>query len=734
MPVDDPVLPLDVPAPGETPPPRRGMSVLVVDNDDSFTFNLVDLIRSHGCRVDVVDNRQQEVLDRLDQYDAVVLSPGPGSPHLAEDIGICRALLEGQDIPVLGVCLGHQVMVAAAGGQVDRADQPRHGLIEDVVHDGSGVFAGVPSPMPAMRYHSLVAVSVPESLVVTGRGPGDQVQAVTHRHRPWWGVQFHPESVGTPAGAVLVGNFLSAAAAWNQQAGRVVQRGDSHSGGTPTLGAAELTCGAAVSTPPWTMTHQTVALAVDPAVLQAQLYQLGAPSFWLDSSDAESMPVTPEQPGSRWSFLGDAQGPLARVATYDLTTSVTTVTDRAGTQHWSGEFLDFLATDMASLPQCELADGMPPYVGGWVGFLGYELKAECGAPRRAAHGHPEAAMIFADRCVAYEHDRGRWHLVSWSDPSCREEQDRWASGIARLLRQLAEEAAPAPPAPHPPPLSVRARHSQDEYVALVAQAQELIAAGQSSEICLTSTLTATPPPHFAADLPGWYSRLRQANPAPYAAWVSVPGVTVLSTSPECFLTISPSGEVTSEPIKGTRPRNADPTVDAQLRADLTASVKDRAENLMIVDLVRHDLTRTALPGSTRVAELCAIRSYATVHQMVSVVASQIGAQDDRVGVLRAAFPPGSMTGAPKLRTMSLIDDLEQAPRGVYSGALGYLSLSGAVDMSVVIRSVVAVDDELRYGVGGAVTALSVPQEEFDETMVKARPLLRWCAVDQVEGG
>ena len=198
---------------------------------------------------------------------------------------------------------------------------------------------------------------------------------------------------------------------------------------------------------------------------------------------------------------------------------------------------------------------------------------------------------------------------------------------------------------------------------------------------------------------------------------------MLSTSPERFLRISAGGEAESKPIKGTRPRGSSPEEDEALKDDLRSSVKDRSENLMIVDLVRHDLGITAELGTVEVPKLFDVETYATVHQLVSTVRSQLGRGATPVDCVRAAFPPGSMTGAPKHRTMSIIDDLENGPRGVYSGAIGFFSLNGAVDLSVLIRTAVASDDQLTYGVGGAIVALSDPGEEHKETTVKARPVL-----------
>jgi para-aminobenzoate synthetase len=238
-------------------------------------------------------------------------------------------------------------------------------------------------------------------------------------------------------------------------------------------------------------------------------------------------------------------------------------------------------------------------------------------------------------------------------------------------------------------------------------------------VCLTNMFGA----EAGFDAAEAYQLLRARNPVPFGAQLRFGPLSVLSSSPERFIRIARDGAVESRPIKGTRRRAAAPEEDAALRADLASSTKDRAENLMIVDLVRNDLGRTAQLGSVRVDGLFEVESFATVHQMVSTVSARLRPDLSAVDCVRAAFPGGSMTGAPKIRTMQIIDELEDGPRGVYSGALGFFSLCGAADFSIVIRTLVTDGSRVEYGVGGAIIALSDPDAEFEETAVKAAPLL-----------
>nr|WP_281373227.1 anthranilate synthase component I family protein [Kineococcus aurantiacus] len=245
----------------------------------------------------------------------------------------------------------------------------------------------------------------------------------------------------------------------------------------------------------------------------------------------------------------------------------------------------------------------------------------------------------------------------------------------------------------------------------VLAAQEQLRAGESYEICLTTR--ARVPVGEGDDAFGVHRRLRRANPAPYAALLRTAGVDVVSSSPERFLHVDAAGAVETRPIKGTAPVETDPRA-------LAEDPKTRAENLMVVDLLRNDLGRVCAPGSVTVPHLMEVQSLATVHQLVTTVRGRLRPGVGAVECLRACFPPGSMTGAPKLRTTEIIDALEQRARGVYSGTLGWFSASGAADLAVVIRTAVRVGREWRVGAGGAVVLDSDPDAEVAEVLLKLR--------------
>ncbi len=704
------------------------MRTLLIDNYDSFTYNLYALLTQVNRREPVVvANDVPWTSVDLTAFDNVVVSPGPGRPDHPRDFGISARALTDSGLPVLGVCLGHQGLCHVFGSPVVRAPEPRHGRLSAVHHDGRGLFAGLPSPFRAVRYHSLAVVDVPDELEDQAWSDDGVLMAVRHRVLPMWGVQFHPESICSEYGRELLANF---AAATRVRAHRGVSVGASRASATTERPASEASTSESAGSEPTGNRHEEYRVrsvrvdhVVDPNSVYERLFAGGPNSYWLDRSAAE-------ETDGRYSVMGDCSGPHAEYVTYRVPEMTVRVEHSDGTaEEVRSTFFDYLdaqlrARAVAAQPELPFA-----FCLGYVGYLGYELKADTGGQLAHASEQADAALVFADRAVVIDHGHGCAYVLALEavespDPDVA----TWLDETASTIREM-RTATPAPattpplvPAPHEVPIVFR--HNRQTYLRLIEDCLAEIRSGESYEVCLTNSATV----HRSLDPVSGYSCLREISPMPYNALLQFAGMSVLSASPERFLKIGADGTVESKPIKGTRPRSADPTEDHHLRSALRASEKDRSENLMIVDLVRNDLSRVCVPGSVHVPSLFDIETYAPVHQMVSTVRGTLRNGVSAVDCVRAAFPGGSMTGAPKIRTMEIIDKLEAGPRGVYSGAIGFFSLTGTADLSIVIRTMVATGSEVTFGVGGAIVALSHPDEEFEETMVKALTMRRCLSV------
>ena len=614
--------------------------ILLLDNYDSYTFNLAHLIAEVAGREPlVVPAGEAEKLServRAGEFSHVVISPGPGTPEREQDFGAARRLIAAAasaEIPVLGVCLGHQGLGLLSGARVSRAPRPRHGFVSTISHSGEGIFAGIPQDFEVVRYHSLHIEEAP-GITVHARSEDGVIQALKVDGLPHWGVQFHPESVLTQYGRNIMRNFL---------------------GG-------------------FRLIHREVPGAVDCPRVFATLRAEGNDAFFLDSAD----------PRGRYSILGDTAGALSLSFRYRLgdAPDILTLLDHE------------LAARITDVPDL-------PFTGGVIGYLGYEC-AQLTLPIELSHRspYPDAYFVRPQSFIVYDHHTETAHLCCLAGEGSKRLLDRLEAALGTEEPRNKREDGGAS-------LSAGSWRSPG-YLERIRRTQEFLHAGESYEVCLTDTYTSAAEGEL-------YPQLRSHNPAPYAAHLIFDGVEVCSASPERFLTVR-GREVEAKPIKGTISAAQDPAL-------LTTDPKTRAENLMIVDLLRNDLSRVCEPGSVRVPKLMQVESYATVHQLVSTITGQLRTGATAVDALRAAFPPGSMTGAPKLRTCEIIDQLETGPRGVYSGVVGYLGFDGQSDLSVVIRTAVRAAGEITIGAGGAIVLDSDPAAELEERNLKAQSVL-----------
>ncbi len=684
------------------------MTTLLIDNYDSFTYNLFqDLTKLTGSPPIVIRNDEigWDELCEL-EFDSIVISPGPGRPENPQDFGICRRAILEATVPILGVCLGHQGIAHAFGGRIVSAE-PMHGRESKVYHDAGGLFRDIPTPFSAVRYHSLIVDGdLPSCLIANAWTQDGVLMALQHRTRPIWGVQFHPESICSEHGATLLRNFLDLA-----KSARSLERDMPRK--TTSLRAPEAA--------PRPLAYRRLPRLIDPEAVFHELYAAETHAFWLDSALVS-------EGFSRFSFMGDASGPQGAVLSYRSSSRRLDITDRTGTRSLNESIFDFIKARTG--PRFRSDADLPfDFRGGYVGYFGYELKQECGGDAAHESPFPDAVLLSAGRFIAFDHLKHETYLVSTDEDG--EEGDAWLRETEARLERLTPLPEPlSGPLPNPlPELAGDAggftlRHNRSAYIDRIQLAMNEIRAGESYEVCLTNTLTLD----AGLDAFRLYRILRRINQAPHAAFLKLGDLTVVSSSPERFLRVDRSGRVQAKPIKGTVRRAVDPAEDAALAAWLRADEKSRAENLMIVDLLRNDIGRVCEAGSVRVPRLMEIESYATVHQLVSTVEGQLPDQVHVIDCIKSCFPGGSMVGAPKIRTMQIIDRLEGEARGIYSGAIGYIGVDGATDLSIVIRTIVATDDRLSIGVGGAIVALSDPDEEFEETMLKARSLLHAIAL------
>jgi para-aminobenzoate synthetase len=750
------------------------MSTLLIDNYDSYTYNVFHLLAAACGEEPIVvhnDMVSWKALSRWD-FDAIVLSPGPGRPDRWHDFGVCSDILRSSEVPVLGVCLGHQGLGHVLKANVTYAPTVMHGRLSPVKHSGVGLFDGIPQDFDAVRYHSL---AVSGSLGEEGREiawtEDGVVMGIEHAHRPLWGVQFHPESICTEHGHKLFENFYALARQHRpKRSGRRLNR--------PSVPPRR--CRRRSAEDSQVSLHvRTIEGEAETEYLFEALFGQEDYAFWLDSASTATQPGADgaaSQPGAdsaagrpgaegaagrpgaarladqptpartagrlagpasdgqlgQRSFMGASLGANRLVLEYDVDAGIVTRHGPTAALRENGSIFQVLERELEARtiePPEEPAKGL---IGGFVGYLGYECKGDCGASNTHSSDVPDAVQIFANRVIAVDHTTGRTYamaLCQGEEPDALQWLDRAERAAREALTATPSDLEETGTNVNPPsqPVIFRPGRGREQYLADIARAQSALGAGESYEVCLTDQIhtDAAPDPWLL------YRGLRRSNPAPFAAYLKLGEVAVVSSSPERFLSVDRERKVMARPIKGTAPRATDPFEDEATRKELQEDEKTFAEHLMIVDLLRNDLGRVCEVDSVRVPELMRIEQYATVHQMISNVVGTLEPGRSPIDCVRACFPGGSMTGAPKLRTMEIIDDIEREARGVYSGAIGYFGADGVVDLSIVIRTVVIRPggdanragggaNTTTIGAGGAIVMQSDPEEEFAEILLKAR--------------
>ncbi|CAG8499702.1 22178_t:CDS:10 [Cetraspora pellucida] len=819
------------------------LRTLIVDNYDSYTFNLLQLWGDEKSVKNVVVIRNDQFSwtkfknHVLPHFDNIIISPGPGSPKNASDFGICAKILELDNIPILGVCLGHQGIGVSFGSDVVNAKRIMHGRLSPVYHDGTydntSLFLGIPSPFCAVRYHSLVIDNkgLPQQLKISAWCSEDDddlqeglldnkpppkelntIMSLKHSSKPIFGVQFHPEawfSVCTEYGNQILKNFQVISHLFLKKRGVLFPR--------PTLpqsitSLSVVPISVNLPRPSISMTFPGHILIikeldkdiwVEPSIVFKRIVSVDKSitgKWWLDSSRQPD-------PQNRFSYMGStpafSNSFSTSYSTHNKTLSITYSNGLVKSKKLADDqtFWDWMSDIMSHFNQRIAGlrilhnDGSLENIRhrlpfdfrlGMVGYFGYEMKLEsmpsCSLPKENsdhsfACNSPDAAFVFATQAIIFDHIEKRMWVTGLVRDDCDVSASlnsidvgelcsitgfsysdflSWVMSTEKKLCNINAE-------PHVVSINNNYKPSSttiqppfvpdmmsDSYIKAIEKSLQYIYEGQCYEICLTTQIR-TSLQNRLSDICELYQRIRLDNPAPFSAFLYFPteDVAVLSSSPEKFIQINSEGVVEMKPIKGTLARAKGCVCskvekcdngsrceeirekdDARRKHVLEGDLKERAENLMIVDLIRNDLAQICPPHTVEVPDLMKVESYETVHQLVTTVRGKLCDYLDCVKAVQRCFPPGSMTGAPKLRAIHLLNELENnSPRGIYSGCLGYVSLQDGyqkdtAQFSVVIRTVVVCNGtDISIGAGGAIVHLSNPESEWQEVVLKSQSVL-----------
>ncbi|CAG9954077.1 unnamed protein product [Clonostachys rosea f. rosea IK726] len=837
------------------PQHARRSRILFLDAYDSFTNNIVSLL-TELLDVQVCVRRmdlspfppergpswtREELVNRLAGFDAVVCGPGPGSPLNPDDVGAFRTLWDlasAEAVPVLGVCLGFQSLVCHNGGEIRKLRRGLHGMVRAIEYESRDIFSGV-RPFKATLYHSLCAdlgqdavpasewppqqyrpfAGAPDLIPLAwSRGHVDEgederiLMAVKHARRPFWGLQYHPESICThPEAHDVLRNWWAEAQRWNAVSRmsplHSLAESESREVETPThtdqynklsQQYGQTSCELFNTTHagpqyysfvklniPQDLTAVEVAEALgegkdDTIVLDSSSASKGDPLalYSIIALEADKAPRLKHRAGERFVTLYSPSQQSGLSAQEERIGYLDSAPGEFSPWQVFSKFWSERRLDVSNLPA-----GLPDvFKGGLIGYVSYESGLDALSPgvlpTERGHRRPDICLAWVTRSVVLDHRANAAYIQTVSnDPSAGQD----------YCKVVADKLRGAPCMSNQVVYNQAHRNGVDQwqqcpgevfqyqlpnaatYQDKVRRCQDSIKEGNSYELCLTDQTFITRargddvPPHVntkGATLnraTPWdiFKRLRSRQPAPFGSFVKLGGATLISSSPERFLQHTSEGLCAMRPMKGTV-RKSDQVSTLSQAEEILHIPKEEAENLMIVDLVRHDLHGICGAGKVTVPELLKVEEYATVFQMVTNVQGQLNAgreaakhrrksEFNGLDVLSSVLPPGSMTGAPKKRSCEILYGLEKGiERSLYSGVVGYMDAAGRGDWSVTIRAMFRWDDELappaegesekrevwHIGAGGAVTILSTPEGEHDEMVTKlSGPLGIWKAME-----
>lgn len=653
--------------------------ILVVDNHGLTTRVLTHQLGA----VHIVTAAELAMLNLAD-YTHVVIG------HGTEQIDL-EPLYAIPDTPVLALGSGYQYLAALHGHTKTATAKPVYGRQVTHRHLAQGLFENLANPVELISYHAWRLTHVaPELFEVEATDDDGLVLAFRVHGTQHWGMHADPAAFQSTVGAEVLQNFLAMAptrSVTTSCRSKPTLRGESYE-----------------------LYTREIAGELDTAATFSTLQDRASAVFWLDSAAAHLGQ-------GDLSLMGTNAGALAQTIRWDVTTNTLEILSGETVERIEADVLEYLA-DHAWEPVT--TTDMPGFNGGWVGYLGYEAKQATvdGHTNRWEAPTPDAYWIRPQAFIRYDHRSQTTTLCAYHDPTL----------LDVLQATLVWGATTQPEPGRHNTLEGKWRFSSEAYEQRVAHIQDLLKTGVAAGICLTDTYSMD-----ATGLDGLslYLRLRAQNPAPYAAYLRFntfgDAIEILSASPEKYLSIDTAGTVESKPIKGTVARSDDPRADVEIAAQMASNPKIQSENLMIADVLRDDLAAVTNAGSIKVPKLMAVESFATVHQLVTTVTGQLLPGVSAAEALRAVFPGGSMTGAPKHISLTTLDELEAGPRGIYSGAIGWIGDDNTAEFNVVIRSIVIADHQLTIGAGGAVVIDSDPAAEEQEKHLKARAQLHSIA-------
>ncbi|GES94099.1 aminodeoxychorismate synthase component I [Rhizophagus clarus] len=781
------------------------LRTLIIDNYDSYTFNLLQLWENEKSTENVVVIRNNQFSwndfkeNILPYFDNIIISPGPGRPETPSDFGICANIIkELNDVPILGVCLGHQGIGVAFDCQMENAKTIMHGRLSPIYHEGTynpmSLYYGIPSPFWAVRYHSLMVknenispeltisawCSEDSSISIPPLKESSTIMGLNHINKPIYGVQFHPESICTENGYQLLRNFLTISKVFLEKHGITFPRTKLP---LHILSHSVLSKNSRVFRP---LTSKSATEATEYCLILKKLKR----GLWIDSSLVfQHIVATDKSTVGTW-WLDSARQPDRELSIFsDGSVINKKMADNQTFWDWMSETINHFNQRMGSLrilrDDGTLQDVKEQKIPfdfrlGMVGYFGYEMKRESLPNYTISTGQypiPDSAFIFTTQAIIFDHlEMQVWlaGLVRLEDKIEVDYVDNnlgmrpgllyadylsWTMSTEEQLHSLVSSSTPLKQdiqneeVPFSVQIPFTSDMKPDAYIRAIEKARSYIYEGQSYELCLTTQFRASLPKRSDDNWVELYQCIRSFNPAPFSALLSFPtkDICIMSSSPEKFLQIDNEGVIEMKPIKGTIARargccclnlkKCDKGTLCEFKRKeedmrrmrlLEGDIKERSENLMIVDLIRNDLTQICQPTTVQVPYLMKVESYETVHQLVTTVRGQLREDLDCVKAIRECFPPGSMTGAPKLRSVQLLDELEQnKPRGVYSGCLGYISLQdgsgkrGTSQFNVVIRTAIIRFGmgEVTVGAGGAIVYLSNAESEWDEVELKSQSVI-----------